>query len=672
MTNLRKPMLLAVAAVACAAVSPVKAAPSAQDIFAKLAQREAPAEMQPAKRAAALPALALLPPGADALFAAAEAGESAEALAELFDCKSGECGAALSCVGSLAMSAGNGGAAAFARALPALVYASQLASLEEWETRWCEHAKPELVGAIHRGFQPQRDLAQRNLLTVLAECHLKPVYAALTAVPGREAEFHKLCECVQQAMRRASEGGKWRSVEQAGYSAGLCTTQLQLWKQLTGEEPASAPLRALLEQRELYLLMQERDGAMVLALCESPSDISLPQNAESSLIYTPQLAGADAHIDQLRAAAWVSADFFRALQRCMYAEPNPLLLALANCFRELGAASPREQGIYTQAVDAAMLLNSTVAQDELARITHPMQMQIWQPSPDTLRAHTTLDAGGARFEPGELRLTSCATLPSTIYYTETTAFTCPGMPSQERRITPMLSIGQALLLSLREDSQDSIKPLLHTAAMLAPEAVALEDAVQTLCSALGAPLALVSGDGAPGEDPAVALCAAVKSRAGLAESWQQMLSAFSRVVSKLGLPEALVNALPIESRDLGQGAAGYALQVPFLPKEMHPSLAVSDSYWALGYSPALNARLVAEAGSGAGRMSFSGAVSAVSFPGWAKTARTMTDRAGDKPGSAMRTTCFLERLAAKASLLLHSTTIRDGAFECGTVMKLKK
>ena len=671
MTSKHKHTMLAVAAAACAAVAPVQAAPDAQEIFVKLAQREAPAAMQPALREAALPALALLPAGADAVFAAAQAGPSAVAIAQLLGCSCKEGEAQLGSIGSLAMVAGGGSAAAFERALPALVYAAQLGSLEEWEKRWCEHAKSELVEAIHRGFRPQMQLTQRNLQAVLADCHVKPVYAALTAAPGREADFQNLCRSVQQAMQRAAEGGKWRKAEQGGYTSGICTTQLQLWKMITGEEPASADLREHLARRELYLLMRAREGALLMALCESPGDVTFPQEKADSMLASPLLAGADAHMEQLRAAAWVSPGFFRVLQRSLYAEKNPLLLALADSFRALGEASPKEQGIYTQAVQGALLLD-TPPQGELPRITRPMEMQVWQPSADTLRSHTTMDAWGARFEPGELRLTSCATLPSTIYYTEMTAFSSPYMTTREGQGKALLNVGQALLLSLREDSRAELKPLLHGAAMLAPEAVAIEGALKTMGSALGAPLAIVSGEGAPGEDPAVALCAVVKNRAGLAEGWQQMLTALGQVASKMGLPAALVTELPVESRDLGQGAVEHVLRLPFLPKEMHPSLAVSNGYWALGYSPALNERLLAAATAGTGRMPFSGAVSSISFPGWAKTARTMTDRAGDKPGKALCITRFLERLAQKATLLLHATTTQDGALECGTVVQLKK
>lgn len=667
MTKLRTILLMA----ACTAVAPMKAALGAQEIFTQLAQREAPAAMQPEQRAAVLPALALLPAEADAVFAAARVGESAVEISRLLESKCPVGENELSSVGSLALSAGGGSAAAFELALPALVYGSQLSSLDMWEKRWCEHAKPELVEAIRRGFAPQRQLTQRNLQSTLAQCHPKPVYAALTALPGREADFRALCSSIQQAMRRAAEGGKWRMVEQAGYTAGICTSQLQLWEQLTGCAPTEPGLREQLAQREVFLLMQEREGALLLVLCESANDVTLPQEPVSSLLNTPLLAGADAHIDQLRTAAWVSPSFFRVIQSVFHAERNPLMLALADAFRGIGAAEPKQQGIYTQAVDAALLLNAP-QEGDLPRITHPMEMQVWQPTPDTLRAHARMDACGARFEPGELRLTACATLPSTIYYAETTAFSTPGMESREGCCRAIFSVGQALLLSLREDSQDDLLPLLHTAALLAPEGVAIEGALQSMTSALGAPLALVSGDGAEGEDPAVAICAAVKNRSGLAEGWQQMLTALGRVARKLGLPGALVADPPIDTRELGQGAAVHSLPLPFLPKEMHPSVAISDSYWALGYSPALNERLLAAASVSANRMAFSGSVSSFSFPGWAKTARTMTDRAGDKPGNSLSITRFLERLSAKATHMLHATTIQDGAFECGTVVKLKK
>lgn len=670
MSSIRKQMMLAAATAACAAASPIQAVPEAQSIFVKLAQREAPAAMQPALRAEALPALALLPAGADAVFVAAQAGKSAVELMRLMDCKCKDGEAQLGSIGSLAMSAGGGSAGEFERALPAMVYAAQLGSLEQWEKRWRDHAKPEFADAIHRGFQPQKELIRKNLQSVLADCHPKPVYVALTAAPGKEADFQNLCRCIQQAMRRATEDGKWQPVEVEGYSAGIRTTQLHVWNQLMDGEPDSAELKSHLAQRELYLMMRVQEGALLVSLCENPGDIVLPQNADSSLLHSPLLAGADAHMPQLRAAAWLSPVFFRVLQKCLYAEKNPLTLAMADSFRNIGQVDAAHQNVYLNATRDALLLDSP-PEGDIPQISRPFEMQVWQPAPNALRAHSSLDAWGARFEPGELRLAAQASSPGMIYYAESTPLTSPYMPHRDGVWKALVGVGHALLLTLRDETRNSLLPWVHGAEALAPEAVALEGALQTMGSALGAPLAIVSGDGAPGEDPAVAVSAVLKSRSGLAAGWQQMLQTLGQVASKFGLSPAVVTELPVQSRALGNDSVQHSLHLPFLPKEMHPGVALSDHYFVLGYSPALNERLLAAASVSANRVPFSGAVCAFSFPGWAKTARTMTDRAGDKPGTALSITRFLERLSAKAELLLHSTTIQDGAVESGCAIKLK-
>ena len=317
MKRIHKQMMLAVVA-ACAVVAPgVQGAPTAQEVFSQLAERQSPAAAPSKQRATVLPALALLPAQADAVFVAAKAGRSAVELMQLMDCKCKAGEAQVGSIGSLAVSMGGGSAAAFERALPAIAYASQLGTLEEWEKRWCEYARPELVKAIQRAFAGQKEQVQRNLKAVLADYRPQPVYAAFTAAPEFAEDFQNLCRSVQQSMQRATQGGDWQSVEMAGYTSAIRTTQLHACKSLLGVEPGNEALRQDLAQRSVYLLLKVYDGAMVLILCEQPGNVTLPDGAGETLLNTPMLAGADAHMAELRAAAWVSPRFFKVLQKSL-------------------------------------------------------------------------------------------------------------------------------------------------------------------------------------------------------------------------------------------------------------------------------------------------------------------------------------------------------------------
>lgn len=664
-----KKNIMKAALAACVAAAPVQAAPTAQEIFTQLAQPEPLAQMQIMQRAAALPALAMLPAESDAVFAAAEAGQSAAMLAWLFGCPySAEVKPLLHSVSSFAVSAAKGSAGAFERALPAYVAASQLISLAEWRTRWSEHTTPSFVQAIQQSFLRQESDVRRNLLATLADCHPKPLYAALAAVPGREGDFKKLCGLFEQLMQRAVQGGKWQA-ESLGNFRGIRTTQLQACKMLTGAEPENEELRQSLARRELHLLMRAQEGTLLLVLCEQPGEVNLPAAPEDSLLYSPLLAEADAHMTQLRAAAWVSPVFFRALQACCSAGHSPLTQAAVQAFRSIGEQDPSNQQVFQDAVRDALLLDSPT---QGAIPTRPMTMQVWQPEPGSLRVRTSLDAWGAQFAPGELRLTSCATSPGSVFYAESTALDSPYLPRTEGRRQALMGVGRAVLLSLRDTGRDALIPYLRSAEMLAPDAQAMEGALRAVTGALRAPLAIVSGAGAAGEDPAVAVCAEVKDRAALAEGWRQFVLAAGHALGRLGLPPSVVTDMPVESRESENGSVVYELRLPFLPERVHPSLALSDSYAVLGYSPTLCERLLAAASVAADRLPFSGAVCAVSFPGWARTARIMTQRSGRRDGAAVSITRFLERLASIATLYLHSSTIRNGAIETNALIHLPK
>lgn len=645
---------LCVAAM-CGLAADAKGEPTALDIFNQLTLAPKSVAMAPAARAAALPAAAYLPGNADAALGIVQPGQGAlKALQLLGKPLCPEMEKALGSIGSVVVSGGSGSAAAFARALPLLTRASQIESLEQWAKGWSHNARPAFAAAIREAFDTQIQQQRAGMLEALAHFHISPMYAALTPLPGRESDFQKLHTCLTRAMQGISERcPEWQAESGSGYT-GLRTTQLRALKMLTGSEPQNEDVRRALAQRELHLLTKMQDGALLLILCERPGEINLPGSAEYSLLNSPILNGADAHINHLLATAWVSPAFFQTMQDCLYRDKQPLANAIAEAFRKIGQLDPVHQNTYLNATRDVMQLDAQTPR--LRQIRVPFTMQVWQQGNEVVGVETAGDAQGARFEPGKLRLVDLATAPDMIFYAESTAFSAPCFSSCRGSWPAMLGISRAIFLSLEESRREMVFPYLRYIEQFAPEVQTAESALHTIFGGLSAPVALYIGGGTQGEDPAVALGAAVIDRAGLVQGQQQLVSALAQAAAKCGIPPSLVTMLPVESQALGNNAIQHVLRLPFLPQGVQPSLAVSDSYMALGYSPSLNARMLASA---TAQAPFCGAVCSVSFPGWAATARKMTDRAGATGGTAVDITRFLERLAAKAKLYMHSSVIRN-------------
>lgn len=633
---------------------PLQAEPSPQEIFTQLSAPSQPGSISPEQRAARLPALGYLPVNADLVLAMADAGATSIGLMHLLGENPPEgLIQRLSSIRDAALLAGEGSAAALADALPLLTQASQLEALDRMEQAWSKNAVPAYVDAIHAAFQQQRDNVKQGIMEALNSFHPAPVYYAITAAPGREADFSAMHREMVEQMRSATQRDDSLQYEEIDGYRGLRVTWLHVYKWLMKSEPQDEELRRGLAQRELHLLTIARGDAAVFCLCTNPAEIQLPANPAFSMLYSPKLIGADAHLDDLLATGWISPALNRTIRICMQSNRQPVALAAADALGRIASQDPTHEPVYSKAAGSVMwFVGQPPYFDE---VNSALSMQVWQQG-DTVYMESVSDAQGMEFGQGELRLVQQAAEPETAFYMESTSFSAPYTPVfakyWNKCFGAALEIARGIALTLKEEKRSRWDAGVRYVGLFMPEIQAIGTSVDTMADGLAAPFALLAVREQEKTPLAMAFCAAVKNRMALTQGWQELLSAVGEAAAKMGIPPIAVEEMPLVTRQLGNGAVSHELALPFpLPLHM-PGVALSDSRFVLGNSAKLNERLVAAS---TGHMPFCGAVSMVDMQHIAQATHGVKWQ-----GCLSHLPEILDRLAQKVKRLYSVSTINGG------------
>ncbi len=640
------------------------ALPAPQDLFKQLASPISSVPMQPERRSAVLPALAFLPAEGDAVLAEACPGSVATWLMQAFGKPlATDFSEKLNSISSAALLVGEGGGLALQKALPFIRQAGMLKSMQGCEEGWCARARTEHVPCIQRAFGEQRQAERKRLLGALERFSLPPIYYALTAKEGHEQDFAAMHRQIVDKLRRvAQENSNVQFVEHGGY-AGVRMSWLTAIECAMGSLNLDGDLRRALSHRELYLLTRNRGcNAMMIACCRL-CDIVLPPTAEYSMLYSPRLEGADAHMDSLIATAWVSAPFQRAIRAAMRRDNAPLMQACARALCLIGETDPSHQLILNKA--ASQLIRVSSMPDLFDEPYGPLTMQCWHDS-GGIMIESVGDAGGMRFAPGELRLAHQAAAQETIFYLESTAFSAPHPPNLDSFFFDLQSalsdISRGVALTLREGERGTHDVCIRYADLLKEEIVTTGRALRKVGDGLASPFAAlincVVDEG--GEEPSCAWAfgAAVRDRAALSSGWKQLLSAFGQTAEKLGIPPGIVRLLPVSEQDLGNGSVAYSAILPPGHAQIFPGVALNNQYFVVGNNSDLNAHVLSAAN---GNMTFCGAVSSLHVSSLARALKE-----GGLFSSLRSNECtasfaaLVERLARSVESVYSVSTIADG------------
>lgn len=584
--------LMPLSAVALA-VTPLEAETS-QEMFEQLVQPVQTINASVEARAAAMPALELLPQKTDGVIVAPKLGE------HLFAKLAAGCSRAsqeltlLSSIDCLVLSAAEGSATTLKTLLALTVNAQLVEFLNETKNTWQMCAKKAYAHAIASSFEAEEAKQTAQLKQNVENMHVAPIYLAATAKPGKETDFDQLHELLLGVLMNSAGRNGVESVEQQGFAGVKVPYKNMAANNL--DYGLRKELSELVKDKYLYILIKKQEKSMIALICSDPADIALPSNPADSLLQSSALSAADAHLnnDELRGAVWVSPSVLEAYKAMsMYASVDVMLSTVVDAFEKIAAEDAPNAAAFREAAQGVEHLNSMLL-PKLGAVKAPATLTIWQ-SKDEVRMQCTYDAMGIHYEEGALHAVSLAEAPDTILYGECTAINFPNMPRFEGAVSASLAVSKGFALSAEEVMQDQISPCLLIAENFQQELLALGEALQTVGSGLTAPCALVvskSAGNASGPLPvSVAFNAGVKNRAALGEGWKKLLGVAQQAASKMGFTGDIASMLPVMARSMAQGTVSYMCFIPGLVLG-EPQLTVSDKSFVVGNSSQLSDKLV--------------------------------------------------------------------------------
>ncbi len=662
--------------VVFAGIPPMQGEESAQEIFTQLAAPVRDSAMNREERAKTLPSLAYLPAEAEAVVAVPDAPSTIQEIMRLFggEALRDEQKRCMESVADAAFMVGRGGSGNSPElVLPILMHAARAENLQRCERKWSSSAKSEFVPAIRRAFQKQLHLARNEFLTAWDQFHPAPIYYAITARAGHEKDFAEGYQLMVQALRDLAQRESGIHFVQHGMYKGVRMSQLKAWEIFTRQMPEDPDIRLAMEQREIYLLTFSKENAALAILCERPDDIALPASADYSMLYSPKLDRADAHLSNLLMTGWISSRLSSAARELHLLDKLSAAQACVNVMREVSMLDPKNRSEYEAA--ATGIAELALTPSVLDEGSTPLTIQMWQQGQGVM-VETVGGAQGMTFESGKLRLPQLSASPDTIFYMESTSFSAPHMPDFTTcwvklcKILPDVAKGVALTLST--EKRGKLEAWAYYTRLLNKELCSLSDGLETIGDGMAAPFALAAAEvkskdlGKSGT--AWAFTSAVKKRVALADGWQRLLSSFAQALGKIGIPPVLAHVIPVEHSGEDNGVDHYSIALPFSQFYALPSLTLSKSYLVLGNNKSYNEKLMSEAEAS---MPFCGAVNFVNLPLLRDALRAGESSSVSSHGRSTLAD-FVSRLAQRVDHLFSVSTIRDGLRTARALMILRE
>ncbi len=528
------------------------------EIFAKLAEPSVAVQRNVEARAKAIPALSGLPSDADRVLAVK--------VPEGFDEK-------VDCIGSAAICAEKGSMQASKDMLDVFVTLSSIAQIadlnsNEGGTQEGRTEKQRVAeGQVAQFIQEKLEVLYQKL----EKGSVPRVYAVLTARPGKEKEFTDWANATSSRMFQKLPDGSQKVSEQ-GFSGiklsmvDLAVSLLQGSKNEAHVQFDAARLHKALDNRFVYLLTRQDEGAMKFVICENPEQIHTPSSLEDSLATSPLLDGMDAHVDSVIATACIPKDLLNYMSSEEMSRNNLALLdLLRSVFHEMSQRFPQEAKQFTAAADGVDEVQRQFLVAPRTQLTGDCTLQVWGEGNDVL-AELAGDTSVATYEPGELKHLDMAAEPGNLFYVESTPFPAPFPLLNLQKLTgAVIDIVTGFSLMFDEEEKDDMAgPLMFVQqgrAMIEGAAAGLDK----IFAELSGPFTLVVTENASearGEQPQpfaakVGVQIAVRNQGGLDEGWNQFCTNLNPLFSS-----PISSFLPFQAATLPDGATSYTLLLP--------------------------------------------------------------------------------------------------------------
>lgn len=626
-----------------------QAAPMEQVFTTLAATAETPAASL-AQRAAALPALAVIPDNCEIAVTFSHIGDMAGKMAEagMFGKLDEPLPQEILNFDSVAIAATSGTTEALVKTFYPLSSegsgnGSLLSLLSE---AWTSQADAAYAPVIKDEMNKARTAAWESMLKNLGENgHLSPIYVALTAKPGQEGLMQQwYTMAVSSLMSNADEEMGVSAVD--GEFMGL-RFQLKDTIEIDEEydDKEDKAVKANLAQHNVYLLFKMQGKALVCIICEDPAEIRLAQTPEDSLLASDKLAFCDANIDKpILHASYVTPEISNIWNECQLAPYRLSARTVETIFSSLARLGGENQNAFTKAAEGLHQLAELFLEKLPYKETQPSAAQVWLDGRN-LKAEISCTAPeGAAYLPGQLQLTGMAEKPGVILYAEGTCGTYAShaaLPPASDLADKAMDVARGAILSLKTEEQDKASAFLSMVSPFLPDATQLATTLVSICQGLGNSNALVLDSagsippvlgGKPGNTiamPRLSFYAGVKDRAKLSAGWDSILGIAGNVATRLGTDPAVIQMLPIVPKVDGN-TASYSVALPWFTPDMAPNVTLNDTGFTMGSSADLNGQVLASA---TGSFAFEGTVFNLQFAPLATTLRGIAQLMQEKADS---------------------------------------
>lgn len=642
--NMRTTLMLMAATVA-PLYAQQSTAPVAQ-VYTDMATPATTATATPTQRAAAYPALALIPTDVESVVTINDLAGIVNSAAQL----GGEqAPAELMVLDSLAIATGKGTADAIKAAIPMLACKTGIDGKMEPlpQIDWGHYAKAPMAAIISQLADNYVKATKEAALKNISDTKLPPIYVVLTGKPQSEATLAEYYPMILEALTSDIEPDSKEELRTPVDVNGFSGIKLDIrgesfidpdyefddekdtyvLKELSEEQKI---LSAAIDKRsDVYVVLRQQGNAIIGVIAENPDDIKLPATAEESILNTPGVQAADANLDKSPVMlSYTAPAMLQNIAEIQYTPHVQIAQLVADTFTAMAAAATDAEKATFEAAAGSVNMLLTAAKSLLIPTGNvPDLCQIWK-GENSIELQYTGNSQGISYAPGKLSLTAQADKPDTIFYAEQTPATIAAIPTCTDIIDAVVNAYNGYCASIKDEYKVGLEEQEAALAFL-PECKELCNIFGSIGSGLGNSSAIVIDSagsmpailgGAPGNTtkiPRISFYSGVTDRTKLSDGWQSLLNFAAGVATKLGSDPTVVQMLPIVPTPVGN-ATSYSVALPWFTPDMVPNLTVSDTALAAGSSSVYNAELVTSA---TGNMDFAGAVFSLKFEPLAKTIR---------------------------------------------------
>jgi len=420
-------------------------------------------------------------------------------------------------VTSYAMGVSKGNAEALSLILPITNYISGKKESEELIENWASEASEDYADIIRAEKLTLSRKAALEAAKKLGSVKFKPIYSVVTmSHDGGSA----LLPGVLKDVLRQSEGEGATAVNEGGW---------QGWKynmlDMLGADASDAvgkELQSALKGRSVYHICKIDGNALIVCICESPADCVLADSVEKSVLGTDKMAFYDPQIShKLVCAAYVTPEILNTFVKSTNGSINMMSEMAVNVFKSLAREDAENKLVFGTAARGVHTVAEYIkglCPDNNAK---PLTLGIWQLSSGAYHARLRMDACGASYAPGTLKLAKVASSDKTLFYTETTPYTpAPGATLVDV-ITPAVNVYNGYETTLAESAR--------TGAQVASRINSFSTALKSLGKALGNTAAYVVFD--VKGSPNLAYYNEVKNEKALASAAGMLASSVGSLIS---------------------------------------------------------------------------------------------------------------------------------------------